>query len=499
MKIVQSYWSVPAIQQDIDHGRHKGGWLDAKYNYISIALSCLLLRKHYDNVSLITDTVGKEILINTLGLPYSSVDTSLDALSVYPHTLWAISKLHAYSKQTEPFLHVDNDVYIWDRFPEKIERASMAAQNVESMTVVYKEALGYLHQFRYLPDAVRNAATQQQNVVSVNTGIFGGCNHSVICEYAERALSLIHANLDKIKSIDNAGILNVLIDQYLFFQFAKQDGVDITCLFDYTNTVSPELFELNKVPLERKYIHLLGHAKKNATACEQIELRLRYEFPEYYETVVRFIDREQCGDRRSAGQEQNVGFITTERLVNQYAVASAPGEGHVRQRVQELAGELSDAEYSFIEKVFEYKDIKDKLHACCYDAETRFINVKRVYEKYQSLTIDALLDQPLVLSAHCRVFTSPWPLESLRAGIRSTPADEVFILIKKDCSQLQETALEGWSKLLYYFDGEAITGTELLNELQNVFSGMSYQSLRDIIVDLITVNLVYDDQLRFME
>ncbi|WP_413788813.1 DUF6734 family protein [Ascidiimonas meishanensis] len=45
MKIIESYWSKPALIKD-GHADSKfsGGWPDVKYHYMSWALSCLKIK-----------------------------------------------------------------------------------------------------------------------------------------------------------------------------------------------------------------------------------------------------------------------------------------------------------------------------------------------------------------------------------------------------------------------------------------------------------------------
>src|SRR5258708_18545788 len=113
MKIVQSYWSKPVLERGQRRGedRKRGGWIDIKFHYMSWALSCLSFQKFYPEIQLVTDTFGKSILIDRIGLPYTLFRTDLDHLMDNNTDLWAIAKLHTYLLQTEPFLHVDNDVF----------------------------------------------------------------------------------------------------------------------------------------------------------------------------------------------------------------------------------------------------------------------------------------------------------------------------------------------------------------------------------------------------
>lgn len=105
MRIVQTFWTAGK-----DPLRESFGWLHPEYNLMSWALSCLSLRSHYDEVALYTDSVGKQLLIDKLKLPYTEVNVVFDDFKCLPQH-WALSKIKTYSLQTGPFLHVDGDVY----------------------------------------------------------------------------------------------------------------------------------------------------------------------------------------------------------------------------------------------------------------------------------------------------------------------------------------------------------------------------------------------------
>lgn len=126
MKLLHSYWSKPYFQSEAD----KGGWSKNIFHYMSCALSCLRFHEFYD-IELITDKAGKELFIDKIGLPYSSVKVELDVLNNYPPYLWAIGKLYSYSIQTTPFIHVDNDIYIWSKFKDNLINAPLIAHNLE--------------------------------------------------------------------------------------------------------------------------------------------------------------------------------------------------------------------------------------------------------------------------------------------------------------------------------------------------------------------------------
>jgi hypothetical protein len=67
MKIVQTLWTLPSLSdkssKNILQNRLKGGWINQRYNYFSIAYSCLTLKKFYNKIELITDDFGEDLLI----------------------------------------------------------------------------------------------------------------------------------------------------------------------------------------------------------------------------------------------------------------------------------------------------------------------------------------------------------------------------------------------------------------------------------------------------
>ena len=110
MKIIQSFWTGNKNSLTDSYG-----WLLPIFNYLSWIISCNQLRRYYDDVTLVTDSQGYDVLINKLHLPYTDVIVSLDCLNHYNPNLWALAKIKAYQSIKEPFIHVDGDVFIWTK------------------------------------------------------------------------------------------------------------------------------------------------------------------------------------------------------------------------------------------------------------------------------------------------------------------------------------------------------------------------------------------------
>jgi hypothetical protein len=289
MKILQTFWSGPASKQrNVNFFDTKAGWLSAEYHWMSWALSCLQLKKYFGNVELITDEVGKEILINTLELPYTTVLTRLEKiLDDCPPDLWALAKIHSYSQQTEPFLHVDGDVFIWDYFEKRILSALVVAQNIEKDLFYYREMLEEIHQhFSFIPSYLPSHYELKHCIFAANAGIIGGQNNEFIKKYCQEAFDFVNKNRTCIDKVTATG-LNFIFEQCLLYYYSKQSGQDIT--YFMPNEVDDPMYkeyvlfsDLPKV----KMIHTVGGFKKMPYVCDHLAMRLRMEYPQVYYRII---------------------------------------------------------------------------------------------------------------------------------------------------------------------------------------------------------------------
>lgn len=176
IKILHSFWSKPSLKIQNLHAddRASGGWSDKKYHLMSWALSCLRVKEYYDRIELVTDEKGKDLLIDKLQLPYTKVLIKLNALDKYNPDLWTLSKIYACSIQKEPFIHIDNDVYIWKKFSTDIELAPLVAQNIELNHTFYQDLLNQIENIFTIPDVIVEERKRTPDIFAANTGIVGG-------------------------------------------------------------------------------------------------------------------------------------------------------------------------------------------------------------------------------------------------------------------------------------------------------------------------------------
>lgn len=288
MKIVQTFWSKPA------HGNSlmniSAGWLSPEYHWMSWALSCLQAKKFYNDVELVTDERGKEILVDRLQLSYTSVTTGLEqSLDEYPVELWSLAKIFAYSIQQEPFIHLDGDVFIWKPFSDAFCSSALLAQNLEVDIPYYRSVLTAISKrLKYVPEPFL-CKNDEQPVYASNTGIFGGHDLHFIKEYCRQAFEFVDNNLGEINNFpsDKRPLFNFVFEQYLLFYLAANQHQHINYFItepvtdpSYRNYA--RLLDIPHVPL----IHPVGAYKGRPFTCTQLARRLRKEYPDYYYRIL---------------------------------------------------------------------------------------------------------------------------------------------------------------------------------------------------------------------
>jgi hypothetical protein len=287
MKIIQSFWSKPLKEKLASANEKKmGGWRHQKYFYISLALSCLTFRNHYKEVELITDNYGAKLLVDTLKLPYTSISVSLDNLDNYPSQLWAVGKLHAYSVQKDPFIHVDNDVYIWDRFHEIFTNHPLLAQHLDLEQPHYEFAMDHIIQNQFsIPDILTKDYQKIQRFEVANAGIIGGSDVDFFQEFSRLAFNFINQNFNRISARIIGSSFALLYEQYLFSALARQKGIEVSYLYEEKDFSQLTISNFINRFKHKKYVHLLSDTKTYFENCRELEHQLALDFPEYYDLI----------------------------------------------------------------------------------------------------------------------------------------------------------------------------------------------------------------------
>ena len=130
LKIVYTLWTKPLTELNDNLGFNS---LEAFMD--SLILSVNVSKQNYDDVQFYTDNYGMELIEPYMDqLPFSKIHNILDELNWLPSQWWAYPKMYVYSLQDGPFIHIDNDAYLWHGIPEKyILNNDVICQSLEDL------------------------------------------------------------------------------------------------------------------------------------------------------------------------------------------------------------------------------------------------------------------------------------------------------------------------------------------------------------------------------
>lgn len=290
MRIVQTLWTAGRNPLE-----YSFGWLRPEYNLMSWALSCLCLRKYYDEVALYTDEQGKHVLIDLLHLPYTEVHVVYDEKLCLPQH-WAYSKIKTYSIQTKPFLHVDGDIFLTEPISEEVINAPLIAQNREIGTAYYKKMMDRILQEpairlpKYIEDGLND-----ESIASYNMGIFGGNDLDFIHEFCKEAFDFMEKNSMNDYTCRQSFIdCNVFFEQVIFgvmTDLHKKEVASVIgraiCDEGYTRQ---EFCNFKRFG-ENKLLHLLGGHKRNKNITYSLEKFMLTNYPKLVEEIITLVNK----------------------------------------------------------------------------------------------------------------------------------------------------------------------------------------------------------------
>lgn len=265
------------------------GWYEPKYHLMGWALSCLSLQKVLGPLELFVNEAGKDLLIDKLNLPYSAVHISMLDWNLPHPQLWALPKIHTYGIQTSPFIHIDGDIFLFEKFPQRIEKGEIVAQNIERYTDYYYEAMAPIkNTFTYLPQYIKPDFKLIHDLKALNAGIMGGSNICFFKQYSKEAFKYVYSNLSFLENIDISKF-NILFEQHLCYKMAEHFNINIEYLINdvYEDCSYKNLADFYKIPINKaNYFHLLGQFKMDEFTCKQMANTLRHLYPQYYYRIV---------------------------------------------------------------------------------------------------------------------------------------------------------------------------------------------------------------------
>lgn len=353
--------------------------MELKYYYFSLAYSCLQIKKFYQYNEIVANDNGISLVMDTLKLPYESVRQLPDKLNNLPKGLWAYPKVLSYSMQEEPFIHVDNDVYIWERFPKEFESADLVAQNIEVPISVYRDGINAIKKYFPVYPQWLNSYSHysKQEFIGANAGVIGGNDIEFLRRYADCAVKAIDDNsgLWSMEDTPSLGNTNVVYEQLLFYHMAIKEQKHITTLFDgKDNGQYQSLYNFDDVPYDSTYIHCLGECKKKIEICKKLEYRLCADYYEYYNRIVSLLNVPSVEDTIEFRRFFR-SYEVLKKIDNKYSILELPVSLSPNQKIKKIGDKyfrLSNGKYCrlsawslflplFYESTLTGKDLCDKI------------------------------------------------------------------------------------------------------------------------------------------
>lgn len=290
MNAVWSFWSKPYVET------RKSGWYSEKQHRLSWILSFHLARKYFSKTLLVTDDYGADLLTGRLKLEFDRVSTTLNKLDNQDARWWTLGKLYAYASQHKPFIHIDNDGFLWKPLPIDSE-TKLFAQNPDYFEVgasfYMPEQVETLIQKHggWLPEEwawYRSSGLPQR---AESCGIFGGTDIKFIKYYAKLAMEMIThpANSTVWNALSENVERNILVEQYLLsacieYQKNHSNKKFSTIAIEYLFNSMDDAFNPANAS-EAGYTHLIADSKKDKKIADDLDRRVKKDFPEAYKHV----------------------------------------------------------------------------------------------------------------------------------------------------------------------------------------------------------------------
>lgn len=275
------------------------------------ALSIALVQRFTKNILVYTDDRGADLLKrHKIYVPYKIVNFDIH-YTRYPK--FSEAKLKTMAMQSEPFCHIDHDVFLFQQQPHQ-SYCDLVVQNLETGEPWYSNYFAACN-----AESIQNIDLPPEFIDCASNGDFSGYN----CGYVDAN------NLDVIQDWCNTGIgisqqynptskiQNILPEQFCLYALSLHRGYKVNTLFldpfaDKTEVIS------------RGYVHLMGAKEyKYRYTLSRLLARVRQYAPLFYSTIsdadlgdtIRNRIRKHRVDRRNAGFSRSFFLVNTQKNI----------------------------------------------------------------------------------------------------------------------------------------------------------------------------------------
>ena len=254
MRLMQSLWTgTPRFRLRLDH-------------ILVQTLSISLATKHHGEIAFATDRPG-QLLAQEMGWGVRIERTLDDMDRVGLRHVWALGKLTALARSTEPVIQFDGDVLLMEPLPEWFLSAPIVAQSVDYPG-------GYIHP--PMKEA-RRICGFPEDWTPYNCGLCGGAGHAEVqryaCEALEKARLFRNMNTPALPGTS----VSMILEQWSLHQF---NPVVLDKGHPYYSDFTG-----------RPYAHLAGERKSNPGVVADVIETLEAQVPEALELAQNGFNR----------------------------------------------------------------------------------------------------------------------------------------------------------------------------------------------------------------
>lgn len=203
--------------------------------------------------------------------------------------------------QSQPFIHLDSDVYLWKPVPDRMLTAPVLAQNPEDAVAWYNgdwcERIIRLQGDGWIPLEWSWYRLREVPQKAACCGIVGGNDLKFFRRYASTVIRILGSrrNRSAFDRLSDKKLFNAFFEQYLLCAFAAFEGIRVEYLF--------ESFEAAMTPgraAQMGYTHLQSTAKSQTQTGDRLEQRVARDYPETYKRCNDLARRlSRCEARKS--------------------------------------------------------------------------------------------------------------------------------------------------------------------------------------------------------
>jgi hypothetical protein len=258
LKAVYTQWSSPLIENPAIKNSYSG-FPDFETFLWSWICSVSLAKGQFSNLELYCDTLAKNILIDNLKLPFDKVHITLDNKEEFK-SVWAYGKMETYTRQTEPFVHLDADLFLYKTLNEELKYPYFfwVDEGKISNNHAYIQGYEQIINLPYVPELLKENPIKGSEHNVVNVGLFytKDTNCKAYREYIETLDDFFNKNKEVLKmgNPKQYGWVSIVIEQYLLYLILNKHKISYSA-FNKIDTSYPTGFEMSKC------IHFLADKK----------------------------------------------------------------------------------------------------------------------------------------------------------------------------------------------------------------------------------------------